>query len=154
MPMLKEPSLRDKTNHLDIHWENTSPTVGTWEGSSRPKLGSREGFLEALTPKHSPASHSFWSRVILLCYILLGQWMYSWGKAPVTGLSLHLDLSFRATVKCKTPSWRTPCMTTSALSSCKRPARIWVSTQTAYFGFLGLSQKVRSSLIIQSSSVL
>lgn len=31
--------------------------------------------------------------------ILLGQWIYSWGKAPVAGFPLHLDLSFRASAE-------------------------------------------------------
>lgn len=31
--------------------------------------------------------------------MLLGQWINSWDKAPVAGFSLHLGLSFRASVE-------------------------------------------------------
>lgn len=102
MTMLKDPSLGGKNNNLDVSWENKEPTVGTWKGSSWPKLGSREVSLEELTPKHSKystASHSLWSELFFLCYILLGQWINSWDKALVAGFLSHLGSTFRASAE-------------------------------------------------------
>lgn len=162
--MLKDPSLGGKTDNLDISWENTEPTVGTWEGSSWPKLGSREAFLKELTPKHSKyptASHSLWLELFFLCYMLLGQWINSWDKAPVAGFSLHLGLSFRASAEVQDAFMTyTVYDDLITIKLVQEACKVLGEYEEGLFGFSGLPKKKKSTIkvqsifIVQSSSVL